>query len=117
MGPDRAINLRIWKSRLKDVRTIARVDEALRTSLRVEMDVEGVVGLSKRVVLSGEDGVMVKEWKMEEDVVEDDLNGKVELWWPVGHGSQKRYTVKVELLGEVSQLLLESLLFKMGTRD
>ena len=102
MGPDRAVHLRMWKSRLKEVRTIAKVDEALRTVLRVKMDVEGGKGCSRRVVVCGEDEKVVKEWQTGEDVVEEDLSGKVELWWPVGQGRQTRYTVKVELLDDVS---------------
>jgi beta-mannosidase len=105
MGPDRPIHLRMWKERLGEVRTAARVDEGLRRSLRVDVDVEGAgtVGGKWRVVLKGGDEQVIRQEETS-GPVEWELGEEVWLWWPVGHGAQLRYTVTVELLGEVSML-------------
>jgi hypothetical protein len=36
---------------------------------------------------------------------EEELGGKVDLWWPIGHGKQKLYDVVVELKTAVSHSL------------
>jgi beta-mannosidase len=34
-------------------------------------------------------------------LVDWDINGRVQLWWPVGHGEQRLYKVVVEILDQV----------------
>ena len=102
IGPDRPIHLKLYSARLKAVKTAARVGKELKKILAVS--VEANDGKRWKVSLSDSKGGVVKqeicegpvEWKVDE----------VKLWWPVGHGAQPLYTVKVELLGSVRKELL-----------
>jgi len=97
MGPDRDITVRVYESRLKEVQTIAQVDEGLKCNLGVDVQVEG--GADEwEITLSKEDGMVVKKEKAMGKVVWD---VDAELWWPVGEGPPTRYTVKVDLLDKV----------------
>lgn len=86
MGPDRAISLRMWKSRLREVRTAARVDEALQRSLGVEVDVDGTGRL--RVVLKDEDGREVRRFEGDGGVIWQ-LGEEVGLWCLSARGNRR----------------------------
>jgi hypothetical protein len=97
MGPDRAITVRVYESKLKEVQTSAQVDEGLKCKLGVDVQVEG--GADEwDITLSKEDGTVVKRERAKGKVVWD---VDAELWWPVGEGPPTRYTVKVDLLDKV----------------
>ena len=97
-GPDRPISLRLYTSRLKEVHTAAKVDERLNKTFKVNVEVEGAVD-KVNVELKTMDGkVLQKEFGKN---IEWRVN-QVELWWPLGHGTQTRYQVTVDLVGTVS---------------
>lgn len=107
MGPDRDITLRVYESRLKDVQTSAKVDEALKCSLGVDVEVEGSA-VEWEISLIKEDGTVVNKQRTTKKVeweVED-----AELWWSVGEGKPTRYTVKVDLLDNVCTFFRDSLI-------
>lgn len=57
-------------------------------------ELDGTTVLEETVQLSGSANL--------KDIVSWDLRDKVQLWWPVGYGSQTMYEVEIALLGEVS---------------
>ena len=61
MGPDRPIHLKIWESRLKEVRTAAEVDENLQRRLKTQVNVEGEGHGKFRVTMRNEHGTVIRE--------------------------------------------------------
>jgi beta-mannosidase len=94
MGLDRPVYLNLYQARIKTLHTAARVDEHLRTSLSVSVEVEGrAEEIHVRVI--GPDG---------QEHVNERLDGATkawdfdaELWWPVNEGRQALYDVEVDL--------------------
>jgi hypothetical protein len=98
MGPDRDITLRVYESKLKEVQTIAQVDENLQCRLGVDITVDGNAD-EWEITLLKEDGSVIRKEKVKGKV---DWEVDAELWWPVGEGSPTRYIVQVDLLDKVS---------------
>ena len=115
-GPYRAISLLTYTARIEAANTRALVSAApvLSPSLKVDLAVAGDASAvqSVKIVLTQLDGGVVREEKVSlgtgradlKDVVAWDLEGKVQLWWPVGYGGQNLYNVEISLLGEVSDI-------------
>lgn len=99
MGIDRPVHLHLFTSGISSVNTSARVDAELRTSLAVQVDVEGSGQIN--VTVTSPDGLVLKDERIQ-GKAEWDL--KAELWWPVNEGKQTLYEVKVELYSSVSSL-------------
>lgn len=99
MGIDRPVHLHLFTSGISSVNTSARVDAELRTSLAVQVDVEGSGQIN--VTVTSPDCLVLKDERIQ-GKVEWDL--KAELWWPVNEGKQTLYEVKVELYSSVSSL-------------
>jgi len=103
MGPDRDITVRLYESKLKEVQTIAQVDEGLKCELGVEVQVEGDAD-EWEITLSKENGQVVRKEKVRGKV---EWKVDAELWWPVGEGPPTRYIVKIDLLDKVRFLLYQ----------
>ncbi|KAI0717520.1 glycoside hydrolase [Cerioporus squamosus] len=121
-GPYRAIALITYNTRIESVNTRAHVSAApaLYPSLKVDIAIAGDASAVKgaKVVLRSLDGTVVNEEeakKIGNGAVNWDLKDKVELWWPVGYGSQPLYDVEINLLGE-SDALLDTLTKRIGFR-
>ncbi len=107
-GPYRPISLITFNARIESVNTRAHISAApaLSPSLKVDITVGGDVSAVKgaKVVLKSLDGTVVREEKVQqvgENAVSWDLKDRVQLWWPVGYGSQNLYHVEISLLGDV----------------
>lgn len=100
MGPDRDITVRVYESRLKTVHTSAKVDENLKCSLGVEVEVEGDAK-EWEVSLISEDGTVINKQKTSDAKIDWKLEN-IDLWWSVGEGKPTRYTIKVDLFDKVS---------------
>lgn len=84
---------------MKQVQTSAIVDQDLACSLGVEVQVDGEAS-ELEVSLITETGAVIRKEKATGKV--DWQVKDADLWWPVGEGAPTRYTVKVDLLGQVS---------------
>ncbi|KAI0738846.1 glycoside hydrolase [Daedaleopsis nitida] len=130
-GPYRAISLITYTARIESANTRAAVSAApaLSPSLKVDVSVSGDVTAVKevKVVLKELDGTVIQEQQVQQaasgaapslfnDTVSWDLKDKVELWWPVGYGRQKLYTIDIFLLGEHGTIL-DSLTRRIGFRS
>ncbi|ORY21893.1 glycoside hydrolase [Naematelia encephala] len=113
MGPDRPVYLRLYESRIQQVTTRARVDPKLQRSLVVDVELQGQAKKGK-VTLTDAGGKVIKQAEIAESVSWD-LGEDVELWWPVGHGAQPLYTVKVELFGQDGSVV-DTLTRRVGFR-
>lgn len=112
-GPYRAISLVTYTARIEAAKTRALVSPApaLSPSFKLDLAVSGDAPAVRgvEVALRQLDGAGVREEKVWlsgsanlGDVVSWDLKDEVQLWWPVGYGSQTLYTVEIKVLGEVS---------------
>ncbi|KAF9800855.1 hypothetical protein IEO21_10274 [Rhodonia placenta] len=118
-GPYRPISLITYTARLSDVHPRVSVSSgpALLPSLKLNLTIAGRVSAAQaaHVVLKDTDGGFVvreahiplsitepRDGDVVEvtDIVSWDLDTVVELWWPVGYGKQKLYTLEVVLLGK-----------------
>ena len=120
-GPYRAISLLTYTARIEAANTRALVSAApaLSPSLKVDLAIAGDASAvwGVKVVLAQSDGAIIREEKVSlglehtdlKDVVAWDLEGKVQLWWPVGYGSQNLYNVEISLLGEVGDIRYDHL--------
>ncbi|EED80557.1 hypothetical protein POSPLDRAFT_128099 [Postia placenta Mad-698-R] len=121
-GPYRPISLITYTARLSDVHPRVSVSSgpALLPSLKLNLTIAGRVSAAQaaHVVLKDTDGGFVvreahiplsitepRDGDVVEvtDIVSWDLDTVVELWWPVGYGKQKLYTLEVVLLGQQSK--------------
>ena len=123
-GPYRPITLITYNTRIKDVHAATYVtilpDNAFTASLRVGATLSGswdasVVALCVTLSDPADGGrvvqyarVGVSSWDGTGDALQDALitwgdlqEAGVELWWPVGYGAQKMYTVEVALVTSV----------------
>lgn len=126
-GPYRPITLITYNTRIKDIHAAAYVtilpDNAFTASLRVSATLSGSWDASiaaLRVTLRDPaDGRMVQStrvgmssWDGTGDSLQDALvtwsdlqEDGVELWWPVGYGVQRMYTIEVALVTLVGFVL------------
>lgn len=126
-GPYRPITLITYNTRIKDIHAAAYVtilpDNAFTASLRVSATLSGSWDASiaaLRVTLRDPaDGRMVQStrvgmssWDGTGDSLQDALvtwgdlqEVGVELWWPVGYGVQRMYTIEVALVTLVGFVL------------
>jgi beta-mannosidase len=124
VGPYRPITLHTYTARIADAHARAHVDHALRPALGLDLLLRGAVAAavaSVRVVLRDAKGGTVREEEVDvrarvaagqlanadedvevQNVLQWDLAGAVELWWPVGSGAQPLYDVQITLLAVVS---------------
>lgn len=124
-GPYRPITLMAYTSRIQDVHTRAVVDVkpdgSFIASLKVDVTLEGAWCPGSALIVTFSDSesreiksdrVQVREWEedgthssfVQESVVTWSglQNNGVELWWPVGYGTQTLYSVRVSLVSSVS---------------
>jgi beta-mannosidase len=113
-GPYRPISLRTYTARITDVDAHAAVSEILAPSLQVGISVAGTISAAHfaRIHLMTFDGATVREETVRVDsktkldhLLRWDLQSQVDLWWPIGYGSQARYTVEVSLLTSDGSIL------------
>ncbi|KAI1789937.1 glycoside hydrolase [Ganoderma leucocontextum] len=113
-GPYRAVSLVTYTARIEAAKTRAIVSAApsLSPSFKVDLAISGDASVVRgvKVVLRELDGAVVREEKVQQsgsanlvDVVSWDLKDKVQLWWPVGYGSQTLYRVEISLLGSLTK--------------
>ncbi|EJT97015.1 glycoside hydrolase [Dacryopinax primogenitus] len=124
VGPWLPVRLERYWLRLSEVQTKARVNETNVPSLGLSLELAGNVGgkVHVEVVLRDVKGKEIKSEKIDAtsteqliDVINWELKGQVDLWWPVGYGSQPLYTVGVILTDE-SGTILDQLTQKIGFR-
>ena len=112
-GPYRPISLVTYTTRIEsaNTRASASVTPALSLGLKVDLAVMGDLAnvRAAKVALKDWKGNLVRVEEVQlvgaavlKDVINWDLTDEVELWWPVGYGRQRLYTVEIYLLGEVS---------------
>jgi beta-mannosidase len=122
-GPYRPITLHTYTARIADAHVRAHVDHALRPALGLHLLLRGAAAAvaSVRVALHDSKGETVREEEVDvrarvaagqsanadaevelRDVIQWDLAGAVELWWPAGSGAQPLYDVQITLLAAVS---------------
>ena len=114
-GPYRPISLITYTARIESANTRASVSAApaLSPALKVDLAVTGDFAAVRKaeVTLKDWQGNLVQGERVQlagaadlKDVINWDLADKVQLWWPVGYGRQRLYTVDICLMGEVSAL-------------
>jgi beta-mannosidase len=122
-GPYRPITLHTYTARIADAHARAHVDHALRPALGLHLLLRGAAAAvaSVRVALRDVKGRRVREEEVDmrsrvaagqpanadaqvelRDVIQWDLAGAIELWWPAGSGAQPLYDVQITLLAAVS---------------
>ncbi|PCH40558.1 glycoside hydrolase family 2 protein [Wolfiporia cocos MD-104 SS10] len=122
-GPYRPINFIAYSVRLASIYPHASVSPspALSPALGVDVMLAGDASAAsavKVVLVDAEGDVMIKEEHLDlallraakrdvefKNVVNWSLDNAVQLWWPVGYGEQKLYTVEVVLLAQDSTVL------------
>jgi hypothetical protein len=98
VGPWRPITLHTYTTRLSDVWIRSSVDAEGVGKLSVDIELNEKVSATANVVL---DSVFSKEMKVIDGKgkLEIELKkGEIELWYPIGYGTQKLYDVKVEVI-------------------
>ncbi|KAH9915084.1 glycoside hydrolase [Fomitopsis serialis] len=110
-GPYRPINLLVYTTHISTLYARAAVSAApsLVPSLAVDVDISGEIAKAKsvRVILrkDGSDDVLKQQDVPIPEGSAWDLQGAVDLWWPIGYGVQNLYSVEVALLAEDSTVL------------
>jgi beta-mannosidase len=109
IGPWRPISLHTYEARLVDVRVSARVHTQLSADLDVSFSLSKESAYLADVVLNGPSGSAVvgqSGIKVERSKAHASFcfaKGEVELWYPVGYGSQPIYEVQVIVMDQVSR--------------
>lgn len=124
-GPYRSITLQAYTCRIASLWTHAIVSEApsLVPSFRLDVAFKGTISSAKslkfalkkvgehdliktaQVALHPSQEHTTKEASLDKIFYYEDLSGEVDLWWPVGYGSQALYDVEVTLIGENDAVL------------
>ena len=116
-GPYRPISLITYTARIESANTRASVSvaPALSPALKVDLAITGDLASVRKAEVTLKDwrGNLVRAEEVQlagaadlKDIINWDLADKVQLWWPVGYGRQRLYTVDIYLMGEVSALCL-----------
>lgn len=110
-GPWKPIYLHTYSARIEDVDIRVDVSESLEVNLAAKVFTsDGVTG-DVRVTLLGPKGDICKkdvvscEGKNNATFVQAFSAGELDLWYPVGYGTQPLYTIVAELLDEVCQMV------------
>jgi hypothetical protein len=110
MGPDRPITLHLADAKFQEVFTKAIVGENMDRKLKVDMQAASTLEIlfCDCALLDAESGEVIKQEKVnfsKKEAVHLDWDldsAQVQLWWPNGHGEQKRYRFECQLKTEVS---------------
>ncbi|KZO92286.1 glycoside hydrolase family 2 protein [Calocera viscosa TUFC12733] len=114
VGPWLPVRLERFTTKLAALQTKAFASDQNDPSLGLNLELAGKLGeqVGVEVVLRNAAGKEIKTEKKTvastgqvKDVVHWDLKGAVDLWWPVGYGSQPLYTVEVTLTDAAGNLL------------
>jgi beta-mannosidase len=116
-GPYRPIRLVAYSARISSVDLAALVSEDHASTISGAISVEGGSNHADHVrirLAHPNEGSVIYEKSigLEPTEVKNvssatahwDLTGKVELWWPAGHGEQQLYELSVDLIDKVGVL-------------
>ncbi|KAH8822589.1 glycoside hydrolase [Flagelloscypha sp. PMI_526] len=121
-GPYRAVSLIVYDARIKDFYPKAFLSpKDLRSSLKLDLTVEGNGAVSVDVLLKTLEGEILKNQTVSINVDQGksilewkDIN--VQPWWPTGHGKQNLYLVEV-VLKDLNNVILDSKTKRIGFRS
>lgn len=110
-GPDRAITLHLAEAKFQEVFTKAIVEENMDRKLKVDLRLAPTMAniVCDCKLFDADNGEVIKQEQInfgKKDSVSLDWDldsARVQLWWPSGHGEQKRYRFECRLETEVSK--------------